>query len=76
MPDRWIRTGFFNHYFFFGPFNLMLRKLFVNYRDIAVIDENGYGQIVGRAKDMLIRGGMSVPIAYTGKPLSHVSYVI
>lgn len=26
-------------------------------RDIAVIDENGYGQIVGRAKDMLIRGG-------------------
>ncbi|XP_045032055.1 medium-chain acyl-CoA ligase ACSF2, mitochondrial isoform X2 [Daphnia magna] len=28
--------------------------------DIAVIDENGYGQIVGRAKDMLIRGGENV----------------
>jgi acyl-CoA synthetase (AMP-forming)/AMP-acid ligase II len=30
------------------------------YRDIAVIDEKGYGQIVGRAKDMLIRGGENV----------------
>ncbi|XP_046636691.1 medium-chain acyl-CoA ligase ACSF2, mitochondrial-like [Daphnia pulicaria] len=28
--------------------------------DIAVIDENGYGQIVGRAKDMLIRGGENI----------------
>ncbi len=25
--------------------------------DIGVIDQDGYGKIVGRAKDMLIRGG-------------------
>lgn len=31
--------------------------------DIATIDENGYGQIVGRIKDMLIRGGNTI----TGK---------
>jgi len=28
--------------------------------DVATIDENGYGQIVGRVKDMLIRGGENV----------------
>jgi len=28
--------------------------------DIAVIDEAGYGQIVGRLKDMLIRGGENI----------------
>jgi len=28
--------------------------------DVATIDENGYGQIVGRIKDMLIRGGENV----------------
>ena len=29
----------------------------IHHRDVATIDENGYGQIVGRIKDMLIRGG-------------------
>lgn len=29
-------------------------------RDQAVIDENGYGQIVGRIKDMVIRGGENI----------------
>ncbi|XP_065582419.1 medium-chain acyl-CoA ligase ACSF2, mitochondrial-like [Artemia franciscana] len=28
--------------------------------DIGVIDENGYGQIVGRVKDMIIRGGENI----------------
>jgi len=28
--------------------------------DIAVIDEHGYGQIVGRMKDMIIRGGENI----------------
>jgi len=28
--------------------------------DIAVIDKNGYGQIVGRMKDMIIRGGENI----------------
>ena len=27
------------------------------FSDIAIIQENGYGQIVGRIKDMVIRGG-------------------
>ena len=27
------------------------------FRDIAVIYSNGYGQIVGRIKDLVIRGG-------------------
>jgi len=29
-------------------------------RDIAVMDKNGYGQIVGRMKDMIIRGGENI----------------
>ena len=29
----------------------------INFRDVAVIYPNGYGQIVGRIKDMVIRGG-------------------
>jgi len=28
--------------------------------DVAVIDENGYGKIVGRMKDMIIRGGENI----------------
>eukprot|EP00088_Acartia_fossae_P059302 TRINITY_DN7020_c0_g1_i9.p1 TRINITY_DN7020_c0_g1~~TRINITY_DN7020_c0_g1_i9.p1 ORF type:complete len:610 (-),score=111.92 TRINITY_DN7020_c0_g1_i9:136-1932(-) len=28
--------------------------------DVAVIDRNGYGQIVGRMKDMIIRGGENI----------------
>ena len=28
--------------------------------DIAVIDEKGYGKIVGRMKDMIIRGGENI----------------
>lgn len=31
-----------------------------NIRDIGVLDENGYGKIVGRIKDMIIRGGENV----------------
>ena len=27
------------------------------YRDLGVIHSNGYGQVVGRIKDMVIRGG-------------------
>ena len=30
------------------------------YRDTAVMDEDGYAQIVGRMKDMVIRGGENV----------------
>ena len=29
-------------------------------RDTAVIDKHGYGQIVGRMKDMIIRGGENI----------------
>ena len=29
-------------------------------RDVAVIDGRGYGQIVGRMKDMIIRGGENI----------------
>ena len=29
-------------------------------RDTAVIDKYGYGQIVGRMKDMIIRGGENI----------------
>ena len=29
-------------------------------RDLATIDEDGYGRIVGRIKDMLIRGGENI----------------
>ena len=28
--------------------------------DVAVIEENGYGRIVGRMKDMIIRGGENI----------------
>ena len=28
--------------------------------DVAVIDERGYGKIVGRMKDMIIRGGENI----------------
>jgi len=28
--------------------------------DVAIIDKNGYGQIVGRMKDMIIRGGENI----------------
>ena len=28
--------------------------------DVAVIDKYGYGQIVGRMKDMIIRGGENI----------------
>ena len=30
------------------------------YRDVAVMDEDGYAQIVGRIKDMIIRGGENI----------------
>jgi hypothetical protein len=29
-------------------------------RDVAVIHPNGYGEIVGRMKDMIIRGGENI----------------
>ena len=29
-------------------------------RDLATIDEHGYGRIVGRTKDMIIRGGENI----------------
>ena len=31
--------------------------IFEFFRDIGVIDEKGYGQIIGRLKDLVIRGG-------------------
>ena len=30
------------------------------HRDLATIDEDGYGRIVGRIKDMIIRGGENI----------------
>ena len=30
------------------------------FRDVAVMDEDGYAQIVGRIKDLIIRGGENV----------------
>ena len=35
----------------------MKKLFFLIFRDIAVIYSNGYGQIVGRIKDLVIRGG-------------------
>jgi cyclohexanecarboxylate-CoA ligase len=32
--------------------------------DLAVIDEDGYLRISGRTKDMIIRGGENIPVAY------------
>lgn len=41
--------------FFYSLFTIQDRFLYDS--DIGVIDQDGYGKIVGRAKDMLIRGG-------------------
>ena len=30
------------------------------HRDIAILDEHGYGKITGRIKDMIIRGGENI----------------
>ena len=45
----------------------MIRKLMKFYRtgwmktgDLAIIDDSGYGNIVGRVKDMIIRGGENI----------------
>ena len=40
--------------------HLLLLLLLFFYRDVAVIDSAGYGQIVGRMKDMIIRGGENI----------------
>jgi acyl-CoA synthetase (AMP-forming)/AMP-acid ligase II len=32
--------------------------------DLAVIDEDGYLNITGRTKDVIIRGGENIPVAY------------
>jgi cyclohexanecarboxylate-CoA ligase len=32
--------------------------------DLAVVDEDGYVRISGRTKDMVIRGGENIPVAY------------
>jgi len=32
--------------------------------DLATIDEDGYVKIVGRTKDIIIRGGENIPVAY------------
>ena len=40
---------------FYSLFTIQDRFLYNS--DIGVIDQDGYGKIVGRAKDMLIRGG-------------------
>ena len=37
-----------------------LRGGWMHTGDLAVIDEQGYGRIVGRAKDMIIRGGENI----------------
>ena len=47
---------FVSHYTRLGSSN----DLVDFFRDIGVIDENGYGRIVGRIKDMIIRGGENV----------------
>ena len=44
--------------------NLLVCHILVSFlgfcRDTAVIDKYGYGQIVGRMKDMIIRGGENI----------------
>jgi len=32
----------------------------IDFRDQFVLQENGYGQVVGRIKDMIIRGGENI----------------
>lgn len=40
--------------------NSTIRDGWMHTGDLAVIDADGYGQIVGRAKDMIIRGGENI----------------
>jgi non-ribosomal peptide synthetase component E (peptide arylation enzyme) len=40
--------------------NNILLKLFYCYSDQFVLDEKGYGNIVGRIKDMINRGGENI----------------
>ena len=60
--NRWLELGRFKSK---SIFQSDLSKLVIfnkpgTFRDIAVISEAGYGQIVGRMKDMIIRGGENI----------------
>jgi cyclohexanecarboxylate-CoA ligase len=51
----------------------MTRELFVDgwfdTGDLAVIDEKGYLRLSGRTKDVIIRGGENIPVAYVENAL-------
>jgi fatty-acyl-CoA synthase len=38
----------------------LVDRKFVYFRDQFVLQEDGYGQVVGRIKDMIIRGGENI----------------
>ncbi len=44
----------------FSNLSSITNMLFFTCRDLAVMDEEGYGYIVGRLRDMLIRGGENI----------------
>lgn len=46
-----------------------VRELICSSGDLATMDENGYIRIVGRSKDIIIRGGENIPVV-------EVEYVI
>ena len=44
-----------------GPFGRFeASSVSMRYRDVAIMDEDGYMQIVGRIKDIIIRGGENI----------------
>ena len=54
--DGWLHTGYGRAEIF------QFRGIKINNfcRDIGTLDEDGYGRIIGRIDDMLIRGGESI----------------
>jgi cyclohexanecarboxylate-CoA ligase len=44
--------------------------------DLAVIDEDGYLSITGRTKDVIIRGGENIPVAYVENVLYEHPHVV
>ena len=61
-PDRWLHSGLAIKIFFYYYCKYHIEDEYnqKRLRDIGVLDENGYGRIVGRIKDMIIRGGENI----------------